>query len=65
MRRQADDAHPTCGQRSKHLLMPEASAFRPTLALLTGQMLGAPSVRLITLAAAVELLHTATLVPMT
>ena len=36
--------------------------FRPTVALLTGQMLGAPSERLITLAAAVELLHTATLV---
>ncbi len=36
--------------------------MRPAVALLTGELLGADSDRLVTLAAAVELLHTATLV---
>jgi geranylgeranyl pyrophosphate synthase len=36
--------------------------IRPSVSLLVGQMLGGPSDRLITLSAAVELLHTATLV---
>jgi Geranylgeranyl pyrophosphate synthase len=62
MRHQADDAHPDLRAAFEHLLDAGGKRFRPTLALLTGQMLGAPSERLITLAAAVELLHTATLV---
>jgi len=44
------------------LLSSGGKRFRPTLGLLTAQMLGAPHDKLITLAAAVELLHTATLV---
>ena len=62
MLRQADDAHPDLRAALEHLLAAGGKRFRPTLALLTGQMLGAPSERLITLAAAVEMLHTATLV---
>jgi len=62
MHHQVDDAHPELRAAFEHLLAAGGKRFRPTLALLTGQMLGAPSDRLITLAAAVELLHTATLV---
>ena len=62
MRHQADDAHPDMQAALEHLLAAGGKRFRPTLALLTGQMLGAPTERLITLAAAVELLHNATLV---
>ena len=62
IRHQADDAHPDLRMAFEHLLDAGGKRFRPTLALLTGQMLGAPGERLITLAAAVELLHTATLV---
>jgi len=62
MRHQADDAHPDLRAAFEHLLDAGGKRFRPTLALLTGQMLGAPAERLNTLAAAVELLHTATLV---
>jgi geranylgeranyl pyrophosphate synthase len=62
MRRQADDAHPDLRAALEHLLAAGGKRIRPTLGLLTGQMLGAPRERLITLAAAVELLHTATLV---
>ena len=62
MRCQADDAHPELKSALEHLLDSGGKRFRPTLALLTGQMLGAPTERLITLAAAVEMLHTATLV---
>jgi geranylgeranyl pyrophosphate synthase len=62
MRCQADDAHPELRAALEHLLAAGGKRFRPTLALLTGQMLGAPTERLITLAAAVEMLHTATLV---
>ena len=62
MRHQADDAHPDLRAALDHLLAAGGKRIRPTLALLSGQMLGAPRQRLITLAAAVELLHTATLV---
>jgi geranylgeranyl pyrophosphate synthase len=60
--RQADHAHPDLRAALEHLLTAGGKRFRPTLGLLTGQMLGAPAEKLITLAAAVELLHTATLV---
>ncbi|MBN1667135.1 MAG: polyprenyl synthetase family protein [Anaerolineales bacterium] len=46
----------------EHLLGSGGKRIRPVLALLTGRMLGGDRQRLITLAAAIELLHTATLV---
>jgi geranylgeranyl pyrophosphate synthase len=62
LRSQSDGAHPELGVALEHLLSSGGKRFRPTLALLSAQMLGAPHDKLITLAAAVELLHTATLV---
>lgn len=59
---QSNGAHPELGAALEHLLSSGGKRFRPTLGLLSGQMLGAPQDKLITLAAAVELLHTATLV---
>ncbi len=44
------------------LLSAGGKRIRPTLTILTGRMLGAPRDKLIILAAAIELLHTATLV---
>jgi geranylgeranyl pyrophosphate synthase len=46
----------------EHLLAAGGKRIRPTLGLLVGNMLDAPLEKLITLGAAVELLHTATLV---
>ncbi len=62
MRAQADDAHPDLRAALAHLLSSGGKRIRPTLGLLVGKMLGAPHQKLVTLAAAVELLHTATLV---
>lgn len=62
MRRQADGAHPDLQAALEHLLAAGGKRIRPTLGLLTGKMLAAPRQRLIVLGAAVELLHTATLV---
>jgi geranylgeranyl pyrophosphate synthase len=62
MRCQGADCHPELRAALEHLLAAGGKRIRPTLGLLTGKMLGAPAERLITLAAAVELLHTATLV---
>ena len=62
LRHQADDAHPELRAALEHLLAAGGKRFRPTLGLLTGQMLGAPDEKLINLCAAVEMLHTATLV---
>jgi len=62
MRTQADDAHPELRAALAHLLSAGGKRIRPTLVLLAGKMLGAPREKLITLASAVELLHTATLV---
>ncbi len=62
LRSQSDGAHPDLGTALEHLLSSGGKRIRPALGLLTGQMLGAPHDKLITLAAAVELLHTATLV---
>jgi geranylgeranyl pyrophosphate synthase len=59
---QAHDAHPDLCAALDHLLSSGGKRIRPTLGLLCGRMLGAPHDRLVTLAAAVELLHTATLV---
>ena len=59
---QSNGAHPDMGAALEHLLSSGGKRIRPALVLLTGQMLGAPRDKLLTLAAAVELLHTATLV---
>ena len=62
LRSQSYGAHPELGAALEHLLSAGGKRIRPALGLLTAQMLGAPHDRMITLAAAVELLHTATLV---
>jgi len=62
LRAQADGAHADMRAALEHLLSSGGKRIRPALGLLTGQMLGAPRQKVITLAAAVEMLHTATLV---
>jgi geranylgeranyl pyrophosphate synthase len=62
LRRQADDAHPDLRAAVEHLISSGGKRIRPALGLLTGQMLDGPHDKLVTLAASVELLHTATLV---
>jgi geranylgeranyl pyrophosphate synthase len=62
MRAQADESHPDLRAALEHLLKAGGKRVRPTVGLLVGNMLGAPQERLVTLGAAVELLHTATLV---
>jgi geranylgeranyl pyrophosphate synthase len=62
MRSQADNRHPDLETALNHLLSSGGKRVRPMVALLTGGMLNADPDRLITLAAAIELLHTATLV---
>lgn len=62
MRMQADKSHPDLRAALEHLLSAGGKRVRPTLGLLIGNMFGAPLEKLITLGAAVELLHTATLV---
>jgi geranylgeranyl pyrophosphate synthase len=59
---QAADRHPDLRAALEQILAAGGKRIRPTLGLLVGYMLGAPEDRLITLGAAVELLHTATLV---
>ena len=63
IREQAGEQHhPDLHSALIHLLSAGGKRIRPTLGLLVGNMLGAPEEKLITLGAAVELLHTATLV---
>jgi geranylgeranyl pyrophosphate synthase len=62
MRSQADNRHPDLGAALRHLLSSGGKRIRPAVTLLTGIMLGADTERLVTLAAAIEMLHTATLV---
>jgi geranylgeranyl pyrophosphate synthase len=62
MRAQSDGHHPDLEMALHHLLSSGGKRIRPTVSLLVGAMLGAPREYVITLAAAVELLHTATLV---
>lgn len=62
MRDQANGHHPDLQTAIDHLLDSGGKRVRPTVALLSGGMFGADRERTITLAAAVELLHTATLV---
>lgn len=62
MRSQARERHPELQAALDHLIVSGGKRIRPTLVLLTGNMFGADHDRLIKTAAAVELLHTATLV---
>lgn len=62
MRSQADYHHPDLQIALEHLLASGGKRVRPAVVLLTGGMLGGDTERLITLSAAIELLHTATLV---
>jgi geranylgeranyl pyrophosphate synthase len=62
MRAQADGHHPAVVAALHHLLSSGGKRIRVVVTLLTGKMLGADEDKLITLAAAIESLHTATLV---
>jgi geranylgeranyl pyrophosphate synthase len=62
MRRQAEDYHPDLQAALDLLIKAGGKRVRPTITLLTGQMFGGPVDKMITLASAIELLHTATLV---
>jgi geranylgeranyl pyrophosphate synthase len=62
MRTQADGFHPELKSALTHLLSAGGKRIRVAVALLVGGMFKADQHRLITLAAAIELLHTATLV---
>ena len=62
MRSQSEGNHPDLGAALDLLLKAGGKRIRPAVTLLTGRMLGASRDQLITLAAAIELLHTATLV---
>jgi len=63
MRAQAgNDHHPDLRAALEHLLMAGGKRIRPTIVFLAGNMFNAPHNKLVTLGAAVEMLHTATLV---
>jgi geranylgeranyl pyrophosphate synthase len=62
IRAQADDTHPDLRAALEHLLSSGGKRVRPTVVLLIGNILGGGEEKLVTLGAAVELLHTATLV---
>lgn len=59
---QADERHPDLRAAFEQILAAGGKRIRPTIALLVGNMLGAPEEKVVTLGAAIELLHTATLV---
>jgi geranylgeranyl pyrophosphate synthase len=62
MHAQSEGHHSELGAALDHLLSSGGKRVRPAVTLLTGGMLGGDPERLVTLAAAIELLHTATLV---
>ena len=62
LRAQAEDNHSDLRAALEHLLSSGGKRVRPTVVLLVGNMLGAPEDKLVTIGAAVEMLHTATLV---
>ncbi len=62
IRTQALESHPDLRAALEHLLASGGKRVRPTVVLLIGNMLGGPEEKLVTLGAAVEMLHTATLV---
>lgn len=59
---QAEGHDPDLGAAINLLVSSGGKRIRPTVSLLVGQMLGAPKQKLITISAAIEMLHTATLV---
>lgn len=62
MRAQSGQHHPSLDQAVEHLLASGGKRIRPAVVLLVGELLGRQSQELVTLAAAIEMLHTATLV---
>lgn len=62
IRAQADDSHPDMRAALEHILSSGGKRVRPTVVLLVGNMLGGDQEKLVTVGAAIELLHTATLV---
>jgi len=62
MRSQGEGHNPDLKAALDHLISSGGKRIRPTLTILTGRMLGAEEEKLVILAAAIELLHTATLV---
>lgn len=62
MRAQGAECHPDLRAALEHLLAAGGKRIRPTIVLLVGNVLGSDAEALVTLGAAVELLHTATLV---
>jgi len=62
MLRQLEDYHPDLKTATSHILASGGKRIRPTIILLIGSMLNAEYERLLKLATAIELLHTATLV---
>lgn len=62
MRARPGNYHPNLDEAVEHLISSGGKRIRPTVVLLVGGVLGAPHKHLITLAAAIEMLHTATLV---
>jgi len=62
MRAQVGDHHPDLHTVLEHLVSSGGKRVRPAVTLLAGKMLGADPDRLVTLAASIEMLHTATLV---
>ena len=63
MRSQAgNDHHPDLRAALEHLLLAGGKRVRPSIVFLVGNMLNAPHDKLVTLGAAIEMLHTATLV---
>ena len=62
MRDVTNGHHPDLRAALEHLLSSGGKRVRPAVALLTGAMLGADREKIISLAASIELLHTATLV---
>jgi geranylgeranyl pyrophosphate synthase len=62
MRQQVIEIHPNLDYAIDRLLTAGGKRIRPTLTLLTGRMLNADPEKNLTLAAAIEMLHTATLV---
>ena len=62
MRSQADGCHPDLAAALNLLINAGGKRIRPALTILAGKMFGAQTEKLISLAAAIEMLHTATLV---
>jgi geranylgeranyl pyrophosphate synthase len=62
MRSSPDGHHKNLSHAINHLLSSGGKRIRPAIVLLTGAMLNADHDRLVTLGAAIEMLHTATLV---